>query len=427
MKELGCDLLEYRRHFHSNPELGWMEYASAVYISKELESLGFSVSRGSEFMDMSFAMGLPSKEVNDAAFDRALEFFSYKELLPFKDNRTAVLASFDDGYERTVAFRFDMDALPIIESIENSHLPFVNGFISSNKGVMHACGHDMHMAIGLGFARLIALNREMLESNILLIFQPAEEGVRGANVIINSDVLDNVDYIVSSHVWSNMPVGKIVCSQNGTSSTHKFDVVFRGKSVHAGICPEKGNNALLAASVATVNLHSLVNEFNDVVRVNVGRIEGGTARNIIADYVKLEIEFRSQSKEVELNLVERAQEIIKMAAEGQGCSFKLIKQGESVGAKGSRRLASVIKESALDDDYFSDIILEDEENRGCEDFTSMMSFVQENGGEACFIGLGASISGKDFSHHSPDFDVDESIMLPTVNLLFRLLQKISRR
>lgn len=426
MKDLGRNLLKYRRHFHSNPELGWMEYTSAVYISKELESFGFSVSRGSEFMDMSFAMGLPSKEVNNVAFDRALNVFSYKELLPFKDNKTAVLASFDGGYQRTIAFRFDMDALPIVESIENSHLPFVDGFVSSNIGVMHACGHDVHMAIGLGFARLIALNREMLKSNILLIFQPAEEGVRGANVIINSGVLNGVDYILSSHVWSNMPLGKIVCSQNGTSSTHKFDVEFHGKSSHAGISPEKGNNALLAASIATVNLHSLVCEFNNVVRVNVGRIEGGTARNIVADYAKLEIEFRSQFKDVESRLVERAQEIIKEAAEGQSCSFKLVKQGESFGVKGSRELASVIRESAIEDDYFSDIVLEDEENRGCEDFTSMMGFVQENGGEACFIGLGASIIDKDFLHHSPDFDVDESIMLPTVNLLFRLLQKISR-
>lgn len=426
MKELISDLVMHRRYFHANPELGWMEYGTAVYISKELESLGYSVKRGAEFMDMSFAMGLPSKGCDKVAFKRARSLFSYDDLLPFKNNRTAVLAYMEGGYKNTVAFRFDMDALPILENGDDGHFPAEIGFVSSNVGVMHACGHDVHMAIGLGLARMISVNKKRLKSNVLFIFQPAEEGVRGANVIVNSGVLNNVDYIVSSHVWSNMPTGKIVCSQNGTFSTHKFDVVFRGQSAHAGICPEKGNNALLAASLATVKLHSLIKQFDENVRVNVGRIEGGKARNIIADYARIEIEFRSRNNDIEMALVRKANEIIEQASQSQNCTFEIIKQGEALGAKGTKELATFIRDCAIEIDYFSDVILEDEENRGCEDFTSMMNYVQMNGGNACFIGLGASLKDKAFSHHSPDFDIDESVMLPSVNLLFDLLQKISR-
>jgi aminobenzoyl-glutamate utilization protein A len=423
-------ILEYtktnRRVFHSFPEKAWMEYRTVTFISTQLTNLSFDIKRGEEIMDMSSAMGLPSEQENTEAFNRALEFVSAGELLKFENNKTAVAGFLDLDKEKTVCIRFDMDALPIKESSNISHIPYKEGFCSKTEGVMHSCGHDMHSALGLGLARLLSENKDKLSVNVLILFQPAEEGVRGAASLVNSGILDEVDYILSSHVWSNMPLGKIVCSQNGTSSTHKLDVIFKGKSAHAGICPEKGNNALLAAANSVVRLHNLIGRFDDIVRVNVGKIESGTARNIIADYSKIELELRCKDLDTELILLERSVSIIEKSAKEQLCSFEIIKQGEAFGATGSLDLSMLIKESASEIEFFNDIILDDEENRGCEDFTSMMNSVISNGGKACFMGIGASLKDKNLTHHTSDFDISEEIIAPTLELYLNIIQKINR-
>lgn len=419
-------LIQYRRYFHANPELGWTEYSTVAFICRELNKLGFTLKRGKEFMNMSNAMGLPSDVINAEAFNKALKIISKEELSFYENNNTSLIATYDGGFDKTIAFRFDMDALPIKESSCFMHIPFKEKFISNNEGIMHACGHDFHMSIGLGLAHIISVNKEKLKVNIKLIFQPAEEGVRGAKVLIDSRVLDDVDYIIASHVWSNMPMGKIVCSQDGTSSTHKFNVVFRGKSAHAGICPEEGNNAVLAAAIATVKLHSLIDEFCEIVRVNVGVIEGGLSRNIIADYAKIQVEIRSQNKQVEEVLYNRAVEVVRQASMSQNCGFEISKEGESIGAKGDLSLAKIIKDCAINNKFFNDIVIKDTKNRGCEDFTSMMNTVQARGGKACFIGIGASLNNKNLNHHSPSFDADESVMVHVVDLLYNIIQKHSR-
>jgi len=411
----------YRRLIHFNPEKGWIEYCTAVLVSRELCDLGFKVKRGAELMNMSFAMGLPSDEENSLAFSKALEKYHIDELSPFKDNRTAVAGVLNLGKEKTIAVRFDMDALPICESALVGHIPFDEGFSSINKGVMHSCGHDLHVAMGLGLACLLSESIDYLQANVILVFQPAEEGVRGAAAIVKSGFLDEVDCVMSTHVWSNMKVGEVVCCQNGTSSTHKFDAVFKGKSSHAGICPEKGNNALLAAATAVVDLHSLVDSFEEEVRVNVGKIEGGVARNIIADYSKLELELRSKDIDTENLLKDRVIGVIQDAAVQQSCKYEIIKQGEALGAKGTENISRIIKNVAVNSSFFNNVVLSDEVNRGCEDFSTMMNYIINRGGEACFIGVGASIDGKEFSHHSCDFDVSEDVMLPVVKLLYNVI------
>lgn len=416
-------LLYYRRTIHANPEKGWMEYATAAFISKELVNLDYKVKRACEIMNMSSAMGLPEREEDEQAFTDALKLYSREELEPFRGNKTAVAGIIDLGKDRTVALRFDMDALPIHESRSERHIPNIDSFGSCNEGVMHSCGHDMHTAVGLGLAHLLMMNRSSLGVNIVLIFQPAEEGVRGSASIVESGFLDNVDCILAAHVWSNMPIGKIVCSQDGTSSTAKYDVIFKGKSAHAGICPEKGNNALLAAANAVVSLHSLVDKYDDRMRLNVGKIEGGSARNIIADNSKIELEFRAKSIDEISSLRDKLIACVARAAMEQACSYELVKQGGALGEKGSVQLSLRLMKFAKESKFFSDVVLRDEENRGCEDFTTMMSRVKSHGGEACFIGVGASLGERELSHHSPDFDISESVMLPLVELLFSFLLK----
>ncbi len=417
-------IIAYRRHFHANPELGWLEYCTAAFIADELSHLGFDVKRGTEIMHVDNLMGLPDEHDNKIAFERAEKIFGPEKMQAFANNATAVAGILKCGDGPFVAIRVDMDALPIAESVAKDHYPHQEGFISETKGLMHACGHDGHMAIGLGLAQYLRKYREQLSANYILLFQPAEEGVRGAASIVKSGFLKDVDYLLAAHLWSNMPLGKLVCSQNGTAATDKLDVTFYGKAAHAGICPEKGHNAILAAANTTLALHDLQLDGEGLRRVNVGRMEGGTARNIIADSAKLEVELRSDSQSIENEMLEGLERIVKHSAQKQGCSFEIKKVGEASAACGDDSLAKLIKDEAKNMDCFSEVILSDKVNRGSEDFTSLMNDVQSRGGKACFIGVGASLPGKHLEHHTPNFDIAESVLHPTVELIFNLIKKI---
>ncbi|BAX80818.1 amidohydrolase [Labilibaculum antarcticum] len=417
-------IVAYRRHFHTHPETGWLEYATVAFIADELSTLGFEVKRGKEVMNDSGLMGLPSEQENRKAFDRAERIYGSEKMKPFANNCTAVAGIMDCGEGPCVAIRVDMDALPIRETEDEEHFPRNEGFASVNSCIMHACGHDAHSAIGLGVAHYIARYSDLIKGKVILLFQPAEEGVRGAAAIVKSGFLKDIDYLFAAHLWSNMPLGKIVCSQNGTAATDKLDVTFIGKSAHAGICPEKGNNAVLAAANCIVGLHDINLEGEGLARVNVGRIIGGTARNIIADQASLEMEFRANNLERESQLLKKAEEIIQEAAHQQNCSFKIQKMGEATGAHGDKDFAERIKREAEKIGLFTDIVLSDEVNRGSEDFTSMMNAVQNSGGKACFIGIGASLKEKDLQHHTPEFDIDERAMLPTVELFLNLIKSL---
>lgn len=408
-----------------NPELGWLEYCTAAFIAEELSKLGFEVKKGHEVMHVDDLMGLPTEQDNKIAFEKAVKIFGPEKMQAFANNSTAVAGILKCGDGPCVAIRVDMDALPITESNARDHFPNQAGFASESSGIMHACGHDGHMAIGLGLAHYLAKYASQLKGNYILLFQPAEEGVRGAASIVKSDFLKDADYLLAAHLWSNMPLGKVVCSQNGTAATDKLDVIFYGKAAHAGICPEKGNNAILAAANTILGLHEIQFAGEGLRRVNVGCIEGGTARNIIADRAKLEIELRADSQIGENELLEKLEGIVKASAQKQGCSFEIKKVGEASAACGDDSLAIQIRDEARKINYFRDVILSDKQNRGSEDFTSLMKDVQARGGKASFIGVGASIHGENLEHHTPDFDIAEAALSPTAALFFNLIKRLS--
>lgn len=419
-------VVEYRRHFHANPELGWLEYSTAAFIADELLNLGFDVKRGSEIMSVDNLMGLPTEKDNQFAFKKAEKMFGAAKIKPFANNATAVAGVLKCGDGPTVAIRVDMDALPISESNDSNHYPYQKEFVSKSEGVMHACGHDAHSAIGLGLAHYLTKYSQQLNGTYILLFQPAEEGVRGAASIVKSDFLKDVDYLLAAHLWSNMPLGEMVCSQNGTAATDKLDVTFYGKAAHAGICPEKGNNAILAAANTILSLNELQFTGEGLRRVNIGRMVGGTSRNIIADRAKLEVELRADNQIVENELLEKLERIVKASAQKQSCSFEIKKVGEASAACGDDYLAEQIRDEAENINDFTNVVLSDRKNRGSEDFTSLMNNVQVRGGKACFIGVGASINGKSLEHHTPDFDIAEEALYPTVKLFFNLVKRLSK-
>ena len=161
---------------------------------------------------------------------------------------------------------FDIDALGVIQEAddESAYFPAREGFRSVTPGIMHTLRHDRHAAVGIGAGHAAARTARPAARTVRLIFQPAEEGVRGASSIVAAGHLDDADYALAAHVF---PAGKAaglvddvgVLAENGTGglATSKLDVTFHGRSAHAGIAPQEGRNALLAAATAVLNLHAI--------------------------------------------------------------------------------------------------------------------------------------------------------------------------
>ncbi|MBN2899215.1 MAG: amidohydrolase, partial [Clostridia bacterium] len=305
-----------RRSFHQYPELGWMEIRTAALVAEKLEVLGFELKIGREVLIAEDRMGLPKASELEAAYARALDQGAsplYIEGL--KDGFTALIGILRCGEGPTIAMRFDMDALPVTEAHEPGHHPFDAGFASVNSGVMHACGHDGHTAMGLGVARVIASLKEHLKGTFKLIFQPAEEGVRGAKAMAHSGVLDDVDYLIGAHIGIEADSsGTLHTGMHGFYATSKMDIRFKGIPSHAGIHPEGGKNALLAAATASLQMHAIPRHSDGVTRINVGKLEAGSGRNVIPEDALMLVETRGGNSFLNNYMVDQVTHIVKHVA-----------------------------------------------------------------------------------------------------------------
>ena len=151
-----------------------------------------------------------------------------------------------------------MDAVDGVEDETANHRPWREGFASINRGAMHSCGHDGHTAIGLAVAEVLVNQKEGLFGTLKLIFQPAEEGVRGAKAMTEKGIVDDVDFLLGMHLGGPLrKTGQIGCDTPGFLATTKVDAIFTGVPAHAGAAPEQGKNAALAAAAAMLNLHAI--------------------------------------------------------------------------------------------------------------------------------------------------------------------------
>lgn len=291
-------LKEWRRALHQIAEVGFCEYETTHYILQQLDGLGFTLHTGQAVMDGASRFGVPLLSALAKHEERARANGVPDALLAeMSGGFTGVVAVLDTGRDGShMAMRFDIDALPILEEADDVHVPAKEGFRSRNEGMMHACGHDGHATIGLGVAHFIAANKETLSGRFTLIFQPAEEGSRGANAVVKKGWLDGVDTFLSGHlgIRSN-PVGTLFSGTTNILATTKIDASFTGKTAHAGMEPHVGKNALLAASAAVLNLHSIAPHGDGATRLNVGRLEAGSGRNIIPGEAFLQLETRGVS------------------------------------------------------------------------------------------------------------------------------------
>ena len=283
LQTLFPQLTAWRRDFHHYAESGWVEFRTAAKVAEILEQLGYDLAMGRDVVDADSRMGLPDEATLAQAFARARQQGApEKWLSAFEGGFTGIVATLNTGRPGpTLAFRVDMDALDLDESSQDDHLPAREGFASCNSGMMHACAHDGHTTIGLGLAHLLMQHRAELNGTIKLIFQPAEEGTRGARAMVAAGALDGVDYFTAIHIGTGVPAGTVICGSDNFMATTKFDVRFTGVAAHAGGKPEEGRNALLAAAQATIGLHSIAPHSEGASRVNVGVMQAGSGRNVV--------------------------------------------------------------------------------------------------------------------------------------------------
>jgi aminobenzoyl-glutamate utilization protein A len=306
-----------------------------------------------------------------------------------------------------------MDALDLVESSSPDHRPACEGFASINDGVMHACGHDGHTAVGLGVAEILARLKDQLRGTVKLIFQPAEEGVRGAKAMVGAGVVDDLDYLLGHHLYSGWPLGEIDPGRSNYLATTKFDALLSGAPAHAGGRPQEGRNALLAAATAVLNLHAIPRHKEGATRINVGRLVAGTGRNVVCPHAHLVIETRGATTALNDYVYDYALRVLESAATMHGCTLEIRAMGSAQSGHSDAQLAARVQRIALDMGDLS--IRPPEPGGGSEDFTYMMARVQERGGLATNIGVGADLGG--WGHHTAEFDVDERALSIAVRLL----------
>lgn len=355
---------ELRRDFHRHPELGFREVRTAGIVAGELRKLGLEVSTGIA--------------------------------------ETGVVALLEGGRPGpTLMLRFDMDALPIQEQTAAE-------YASVNDGVMHACGHDGHVAVGLTVARMLHEMRDDLSGVVKFIFQPAEEGMNGAERMVFEGALENPrpEFALGLHVWNSRPYGWIgVTPGPAMAAGDMIDVRIQGKGGH-GAMPHIAVDPVYAAAQVISALQSIVSRNISPMKtgvVSVTSIHGGEAFNVIPSYVDMKGTLRSFEPEVRALLIDRFEKVIKSVAEGLGCSAEVKVTPLTPAVINDPSVALRVQDAAREllPEFTLDVT---EQTMGSED---MAFFLNEVPGCFFFVGSSNSEAGLEAPHHHPQFDFDE--------------------
>lgn len=412
---LAPELIAQRRDFHKYAEGGWLEMRTSSIIARKLTEMGYEVLVGEAVCLRDARMGVPEEAVLEANYQRAAEQGADPEFLPYtKGGMTGVIGILRCGEGPTVAMRFDIDALGVFEARDDRHRPAREGFASVNNGFMHACGHDGHATIGLGVARILMELKDQLHGTVKLIFQPSEEGVRGAKSIVENGHLDDVDFFLANHISKRTEQnchGKVIPGIYTSLATTKYDVVYQGKASHAGAAPHLGRNALLAAAAATVNLYAIPRHGEGASRVNVGTLHAGSGRNVIADEAKMELEIRGATTEINSYMTEYATQILKNTAEMYGCTCSIKLMGAAEAMCSDKVLADRVDRICREKLEIPTAVVG--ASGGSEDCSYMMNRVQQHGGQAVFFRSLAEFYGV---VHGVYYDFDETVLSNAVHI-----------
>ena len=326
--------------------------------------------------------------------------------------KTGVVAILEGGKPGPVVLlRFDMDALPIVEETGAE-------YASQNPGVMHACGHDAHTAIGLAVAKILASHRNELSGTVKFVFQPAEEGLGGAELMVEEGVLENPkpDYSMAVHVWNDKPFNWLGITPGPImAAAETFRAVITGKGGH-GAAPHQTHDPIIAASHVVTALQTIVSRNVPPLKsgvVSVTSIQGGTAFNIIPPAVELKGTIRTFTPEVRDMVLERCKEITVGVAESLGCSAEV--ELDSVTPAVANDPDLVARVSKIASDLFPEAEIDNKAvTMGSEDFAYLIQGVP-----GCFVFVGSANEekGLDAPHHHPKFDIDERALESAVALV----------
>ena len=408
-EELKDEMVERRRDLHRHPETGWTEFRTASMIIGELKKLGYDVKFGADVIDEKSMMGVPSEAELADYMQRAINEGANPELVKkMAGGKTGIVATLKtDKPGKTVAFRFDMDCNDVEEERCDEHRPAKEGFASEHKKAMHACGHDGHVTIGLSAAKLLAANKARLAGTVKLIFQPAEEGVRGAFAMMNAGVVDDVDYLFGGHIGFKATADNcLVTMTDGFLATTKLDAEFTGVSAHAGAAPEQGKNALLAAAQAAISLNTIPRHSKGSSRINVGVLNAGTGRNVVPDIAAIKLETRGATTEIDEYMVTEAKRILNACAAMYDVKVKITMAGAAPACFADKELGHEVAE-LIEEKCHYDEVVEYVDMGGSEDCGYFMERVQQHGGRALYMMYGTKIAA---GHHNSHFDFNEDCL-----------------
>ncbi|MFU2114291.1 M20 family metallo-hydrolase [[Pasteurella] aerogenes] len=413
-------LTKWRREFHRFPEIGWSEFWTTSRIADYLEEMGFDILLGKQIIHPDFVRGRQQKVV-EKGLQNAIAYGAKTKWLDKMDGYTGCVAILDSGKPgKTLALRFDIDCVNVTETTDPQHLPNQLDFRSLNDGFMHACGHDAHITIGLGTALWLSQNKDKFSGKVKIVFQPAEEGVRGAAAIAASGVIDDADYFASSHISFCADSGTVIANPKNFLSTTKIDIRYQGKPAHAGAAPHLGRNALLAAAHAVTQLHGIARHGDGMTRINVGVLTAGEGRNVIPASAQIQLEVRGENKAINQYMVDQVMQIAQGVATSFDISYETEIMGEAVDMNNDAQLIDLVSEIALAQPEVQQIQAEYAFNAS-EDATILGRRVQEQGGKAIYFILGADRTA---GHHQAEFDFDENQLLTGVNIYTQLVQRL---
>jgi len=358
-------IVAQRRFFHQCPELSFEEVETTRELKKRLEDMGIEVTT---FDDYNGLVGI------------------------IKGGKPGA----------TVMLRADIDALPVEEK---TGLPF-----ASTNGNMHACGHDNHMAMLLGAAKILMEGREELEGTVKLLFQSAEESCYGAEYYVRNGILDDAQAIFGMHIWGTLDAPLINIAEGGRmASCDNFTITVKGTSSH-GSAPHLGKDAVVAAASLVMNLQTFVSRMNDplnILVITIGTVHGGQRFNIIANEVKLEGTIRTYSRELRKTIEADLRNIIVCTAQALGCTAALDYKAYLGPVINDHEDLNRIARGAAVKLYGEEGLTEMQRLSGSEDFSILADKVP---GVYAFIGCVNKEIGAIYCNHNDKFTVDETVL-----------------
>ena len=370
------ELINLRRHIHAHPELSGLENQTAILISGYLKKIGWNVTE---------SVG-----------------------------RTGVIADFGPIDKGIIGFRVDMDALPILEETQLS-------FSSKVDGVMHACGHDLHISIGLGVAKILGdLN---LNFGTRIIFQPAEEIASGARWMIKDGATKGLTHIMGVHVYPDLSVGTVGVKEGSfTAAAGELKVEIKGKSGH-GARPHEGIDAIWAASKVISGIQELITrqlDPLDPVVITFGKINGGSAFNVLAERVNLVGTVRCTNLKLFRNIGNWLSENISSLASSCGAEAKVIFREITPPVNNNFQINRIFRDSAIKVLGQGNVIELQKPSLGAEDFAEFLNEIP-----GAMFRLGVSGSKGCAPLHSSKFNPDERAIAVGIKVITESIVKLN--